>query len=139
MEHDREAALSAARNIHNPRGSSGSRNQSRESSRGREESREARKSAAQPTPTTVVPKELSEEQMERKTKSTMDEYLHLHDLKEAITCVKELESPGSLHLFVYHALNHVLEKTKQGRQMTGSLLHNLVKTGIITVDQYLRG
>lgn len=138
MEHDREAALAAARIL----GGGGSRNQSRESSGGRDDSRETRpliQQQQQPVVAAASKKELSLEDLERKSKSTLDEYLHINDMKEAILCVKEMQSPCLLHLFVYHSVNHVLEKTKQARHMTGTLLHDLVKKNIISVDQYLQG
>jgi len=50
-----------------------------------------------------------------------------------------MEVPAQLHMFVYHAINHVLERSKQGRQMTGALLHDLVKTNVLSVKQYLKG
>jgi len=53
----------------------GSRNQSRDSSRNRE---------TPPEPEVKASKELSDEEMEKKTKAIMDEYLHLQDLKVGV-------------------------------------------------------
>lgn len=54
-------------------------------------------------------------------------------------CVKELESPKSIYMFVNHALSHVLEKSNQARSRAGTLLHDLVKQKVLTVDQYIQG
>ncbi|XP_023365480.1 eukaryotic translation initiation factor 4 gamma 3, partial [Otolemur garnettii] len=43
---------------------------------------------------------LSEEEMERKSKSIIDEFLHINDFKEAMQCVEELNAHGLLHIFV---------------------------------------
>jgi len=148
MEQDREAAIAAARSIH-----SGAPNQSRESSRdgrfgggaNRSDSREAqrrpppaataaaaRQASADKSPTQTV------EEVKRKTVALLDEYLHLKDLSEAVECVKEIE-PSLIHVFVNEIINGVLEKTSQGRQMVGQLLHDLVKTGKLNVEQYIQG
>ena len=58
------------------RQTSGSRNQSRDSSRNREVQRDEQKLVP-----ATAPKELSETEIEKKTKAIMDEYLHIHDLK----------------------------------------------------------
>lgn len=60
-------------------------------------------------------------------------------LQEAIECVKEMESPKQLNVFVARALEHVLERSAQARKMTGNLMHDLVKRNVLTVDQYLIG
>ena len=151
MEQEREAALAAVRNIAS--GGPSSRNQSRESSRdgrpgqGRSDSREARRSsqrvapapaAAAAPPPAEEKKSQTPEEVERKTRSLLDEYLHLHDLNEAIACVQEIDSTH-MHLFVMTIVNSVLERTQQGRQMVGNLLHDLVKKRVLTVEQYLQG
>jgi len=78
------------------------------------------------------------EEVERKTKAILDEYLSNHELEEAVLCVREIE-PASIHLFVYHIINNVLERTQKGRELVGNLLHDLVKKQVLTVDQYLQG
>ena len=153
MEQEREAALAAVRNIDS--GGPSSRNQSRESSRdghpgqGRSDSREAWRSsqrvapapaeaAAAAPPPAEEKKAQTPEEVERKIKSLLNEYLHLHDLNEAIACVREIDSTH-MHLFVMTIVNSVLETTQQGRQMVSNLLHDLVKKKVLTVDQYLQG
>jgi translation initiation factor 4G len=84
-------------------------------------------------------RELSPDEIEKKTKSLMEEYLHLNDLKEATECVKELNSPKSLHLFVYHSLMLNLERSPQARQRTGALLHHLIKNRVLSNSQCVEG
>ena len=54
-------------------------------------------------------------------------------------CVKELESPKSMHIVVSKSLELVLERSKQARERTGNLMHDLVKNNMLTVDQYIQG
>jgi translation initiation factor 4G len=147
QEQDRESALSAVRSLvggtaPGQRTPTGSRNQSRDSSRSRDVDRDAE---AMPPPSVPPPssgqtaKGLTDQEMEKKTIAVMDEYLHINDLKEAILCIKELESPRNMHLFVYHAINHVLERSPQARKQTGNLLHDVVKQNILSCQTYVRG
>ena len=81
---------------------------------------------------------LTPEQVERKTRATIDEYLSLDDLTEAVECVKEIDS-SKLDAFAHCAFGHVLAKTTQARQMTGRLFHRLITSKILTVDQFIKG
>lgn len=55
-----------------------------------------------------------------------------------IECMKEI--PATLrHAFVHFAINHVLERSGVARRLTGTLLHDLVKKDVLTIDQYLQG
>ncbi|XP_071091109.1 eukaryotic translation initiation factor 4 gamma 3-like isoform X2 [Haliotis cracherodii] len=119
------------RSIVSGRATPPSRNASREGSRTR-----SSQEVERPAPSM---KELTEDEMEKKTYSIVDEYLHMQDRKEAIQCVQELNSPKTIHFFVYFAINHVLERSKQARQQTGHLLHDLINQKIISVDTYLLG
>jgi translation initiation factor 4G len=88
----------------------------------------------------VVQQEMSTEELERKTKSIMEEYLHLNDIKEAELCVRELSArTKSMQTFVYNALTLNLERSTQARQMTGTLLYHVIKHGIITLIDYVQG
>ncbi|XP_067659282.1 eukaryotic translation initiation factor 4 gamma 1-like [Haliotis asinina] len=131
QESERERAIASARSIVSGRATPPSGNTSREGSRTR-----SSQEVERPAPSL---KELSEEEMEKKTYSIVDEYLHIQDRKEAIQCVQELNSPKTIHFFVYFAINHVLERSKQARQQTGHLLHDLINQKIISVDTYLQG
>lgn len=143
QEQDRESALSAVRSLVSGGGQrtpTGSRNQSRDSSRSRDIDRDAE---AMPPPATPqsgpAAKGISDDEMAKKTIAVMDEYLHINDLKEAVLCIKELESPKNIHLFVTNAINHVLERSPQARKQTGSLLHDVVKQNVISVQSYIQG
>ncbi|XP_078338114.1 eukaryotic translation initiation factor 4 gamma 1-like isoform X6 [Crassostrea virginica] len=136
MEQEKERALAAVRDVvggqTTPR-----QGQSRESSRGREPHRMDIEKSSKPAPPAA--KELTEEEIEKKTKTILDEYLHVHDMKEAILCVEELKSPSVMHCFVSSAVNHVLERSTIARNQTGLLLHDLVKKGVLSVPVYIQG
>lgn len=95
--------------------------------------------AVSASPSNAVEVEFSPEEMEKKTKSLMEEYLHINDIKEATECVKELGSSSSLHLFVYHSQLLNLERTPQARQRVGTLLHHLIKNKVLSANQYIEG
>ena len=59
---------------------SGSRDTSRDSSRNRQQSRERPGEFKEPAPP-AIPKELTEAEVEKKTKAIMEEYLHIQDMK----------------------------------------------------------
>ncbi|GFY43048.1 eukaryotic translation initiation factor 4 gamma 3 [Trichonephila inaurata madagascariensis] len=77
--------------------------------------------------------------IERKTKPLIDEFLHNNDFEEAIKCVTELASPTNVHMFITYAINQVLERSSQARYSLGQLLYSLLKKKIITFDQYKNG
>ncbi|XP_055935890.1 eukaryotic translation initiation factor 4 gamma 3-like isoform X2 [Argiope bruennichi] len=83
--------------------------------------------------------EYNEDDMERKTKPLIDEFLHNNDFEEAIKCVTELASPNTVHMFINAAINQVLERSSQARYSLGQLLSSLLKKKIITFDQYKKG
>ena len=63
----------------------------------------------------------------------------MYNLQEAILCVKELQSPKNIHMFVTSAMNQVLERSMQARQQCGGLLRDLVKQEVITEKSYVKG
>lgn len=129
QEQEREKAIAAVKSL----GISQSAEVTpRERSRGREPEKE------RPSPVTTQQPELSSDEIDKKTKAILDEYLHIQDMKEAVTCVKELP-PANHANFCANALNHVLERSEVARRQTGHLLHDLVKNSIITVDSYIKG
>ncbi|KFM57183.1 Eukaryotic translation initiation factor 4 gamma 3, partial [Stegodyphus mimosarum] len=83
--------------------------------------------------------ELSEDDVEKKTKPLIDEFLHNGDFEEAIKCVTELASPTTVHYFINSAINQVLERSSQSRYLLGQLLCSLEKKKIITLEQYKKG
>ena len=136
QEQEKERALAAVRSIAGGQ-TTPREGPSRESSRGREPRDGSFKEPEKPAPAAVI--QLTEDEMIKKTHAILDEYLHLQDIKEAITCVEELNSSPLIHVFVSECLNQVLERSNVARRHTGLFLHNLVKKSIITDKQYLQG
>ena len=77
--------------------------------------------------------------MEKKAKAILEEYLGIQDLKEAITCVQELDSPSTIHMFVYTCFAEVIEKSASHRHKAGSLLYELVARKVLSLDTYYKG
>uniref|UniRef100_A0A8C5EGH6 Eukaryotic translation initiation factor 4 gamma 1-like n=1 Tax=Gouania willdenowi TaxID=441366 RepID=A0A8C5EGH6_GOUWI len=93
-----------------------------------------------PTPPPSLPNpSLSEEEMEKKSKAIIDEYLHITDLKEALQCVAELNSASMLYVFVRQGLESTLERSTTVREHLGLLLYQLVKVGTLPTEQYYKG
>ncbi|KAK3539279.1 hypothetical protein QTP86_033472, partial [Hemibagrus guttatus] len=82
---------------------------------------------------------LSEEEMEKKSTAIMEEYLHINDLKEAVQCVKELNSTSVLFVFVRNAVELAFDRSAVAREHTGLLLHKLISSRVLTPEQYFRG
>lgn len=83
--------------------------------------------------------DLSEDDIEKKTKPLIDEFLHNADFEEAEKCVMELASPTTVQYFIYFAINQVLERSSQTRYLLGQLLYSLVKKEIVSLEQYKKG
>ncbi|KAK9523209.1 hypothetical protein VZT92_019616 [Zoarces viviparus] len=93
-----------------------------------------------PTPPPSLPKPaLSEEELEKKSKAIIEEYLHINALKEALQCVTELNSASQLDVFVRICVNSTLERSTIARERAGLLLHHLVKAGVLPSEQYYKG
>ncbi|KAM8953607.1 eukaryotic translation initiation factor 4 gamma 1 isoform 2-T2 [Pelodytes ibericus] len=82
---------------------------------------------------------LSEDELERKAKAILEEYLHLNDMKEALQCVQELNSPTLLFIFVRNGIESTLERSTIARERMGLLLCQLVKAGTLSREQYYQG
>uniref|UniRef100_A0A665XER5 Eukaryotic translation initiation factor 4 gamma, 3a n=1 Tax=Echeneis naucrates TaxID=173247 RepID=A0A665XER5_ECHNA len=82
---------------------------------------------------------LSEEEIERKSKSIIDEFLHINDYKEAIQCVDELDLGSELHTFVRVGVESTLERSQITRDHMGQLLFQLVQQGILPKPQFYKG
>uniref|UniRef100_A0A667XY46 Eukaryotic translation initiation factor 4 gamma 3 n=1 Tax=Myripristis murdjan TaxID=586833 RepID=A0A667XY46_9TELE len=82
---------------------------------------------------------VSEEEMERKSKSIIDEFLHINDYKEAVQCVDELDLPSHLHIFVRVGVESTLERSQITRDHMGQLLFQLVQQGILPKSQFYKG
>ncbi|NXW18746.1 IF4G1 factor, partial [Circaetus pectoralis] len=104
----------------------------------RDRSRETIKQ--EPAPPASSPKPaLSEEELEKKSKAIIEEYLHINDMKEALQCVQELGSPSSLYIFVQNGIESTLERSTISREHMGVLLCQLVKAGTLSKEQYYKG
>ncbi|NWU20282.1 IF4G1 factor, partial [Dyaphorophyia castanea] len=103
----------------------------------RDRSRETIKQ--EPTPPATSKPALSEEELEKKSKAIIEEYLHINDMKEALQCVQELGSPSSLYIFVQNGIESTLERSTISREHMGALLCQLVKAGTLSKEQYYKG
>ncbi|NWW61716.1 IF4G1 factor, partial [Ifrita kowaldi] len=104
----------------------------------RDRSRETIKQEPTPPATSTKPM-LSEEELEKKSKAIIEEYLHINDMKEALQCVQELGSPSSLYIFVQNGIESTLERSTISREHMGALLCQLVKAGTLSKEQYYKG
>ncbi|NXV19916.1 IF4G1 factor, partial [Cepphus grylle] len=94
----------------------------------------------EPAPPAASPKPtLSEEELEKKSKAIIEEYLHINDMKEALQCVQELGSPSLLYIFVQNGIESTLERSTISREHMGVLLCQLVKAGTLAKEQYYKG
>lgn len=91
-----------------------------------------------PTPQPSKPA-MTEEEVEKKSKAIIEEYLHINDLKEALQCVAELNSASLLFVFVRMGLEQTLERSTIAREHMGQLLHQLVKAETLPPQQYYKG
>ncbi|KAF7695915.1 hypothetical protein HF521_006009 [Silurus meridionalis] len=82
---------------------------------------------------------LSEEEMEKQSKSIIEEYLHANDYKEALHCVKELDQGRMLYLFVRVGVETTLERKQITRDQMGHLFHRLLQAGILSASQFFKG
>uniref|UniRef100_A0A8C3XFZ6 Eukaryotic translation initiation factor 4 gamma 1 n=1 Tax=Cyanoderma ruficeps TaxID=181631 RepID=A0A8C3XFZ6_9PASS len=104
----------------------------------RDRSRETIKQEPTPPATSTKPA-LSEEELEKKSKAIIEEYLHINDMKEALQCVQELGSPSSLYIFVQNGIESTLERSTISREHMGALLCQLVKAGTLSKEHYYKG
>ncbi|XP_054981735.1 eukaryotic translation initiation factor 4 gamma 1 isoform X1 [Sorex araneus] len=105
----------------------------------RDRGRDAVKREAALPPASPPKAALSEEELEKKSKAIIEEYLHLNDMKEAVQCVQELASPSLLFIFVRHGVESTLERSSVAREHMGRLLHQLICAGHLSTAQYYRG
>uniref|UniRef100_A0A3Q3G4S0 Eukaryotic translation initiation factor 4 gamma 1 n=1 Tax=Kryptolebias marmoratus TaxID=37003 RepID=A0A3Q3G4S0_KRYMA len=96
--------------------------------------------AAAPSPHQIPTKpSLTEGEVDKKSTAIIEEYLHINDMKEALQCVRELDSTELLFVFVRNGLESTLERSTIAREHMGQLLHQLIKTGILPKQQYFKG
>ncbi|CAH7440142.1 Eif4g3 [Phodopus roborovskii] len=82
---------------------------------------------------------LSEEEVERKSKSIIDEFLHINDFKEATQCIEELSAQGPLHIFVKVGVEFTLERSQITRDHMGHLLYQLVQSEKLSKQDFFKG
>uniref|UniRef100_A0A8C4M6F1 Eukaryotic translation initiation factor 4 gamma 3 n=1 Tax=Equus asinus TaxID=9793 RepID=A0A8C4M6F1_EQUAS len=104
----------------------------------RSKTRESAKSEIPATSASDKPT-LSEEEMERKSKSIIDEFLHINDFKEAMQCVEELNAQGLLHVFVRMGVESTLERSQITRDHMGQLLYQLVQSEKLSKQDFFKG
>ncbi|KAJ8264847.1 hypothetical protein COCON_G00139460 [Conger conger] len=82
---------------------------------------------------------LSEEELEKKSKAIIDEFLHINDYKEAVQCVEELDQAAQLSVFVRVGVESTLERSQITRDHMGHLLSLLLQSGTLAKSQYFKG
>ncbi|KAJ8357843.1 hypothetical protein SKAU_G00206370 [Synaphobranchus kaupii] len=101
--------------------------------------RETAPMAPPPAPPGPLKPAMSEEDMERKSKAIIEEYLHINEMKEALQCVQEMNAAQLLFVFVRTGIESTLERSSITRQHMGLLLHQLVKAATLSPQQYYKG
>ncbi|NWS27853.1 IF4G3 factor, partial [Polioptila caerulea] len=104
----------------------------------RSKAKESAKPEAPPAPVQEKPS-LSEEEIERKCKSIIDEFLHINDFKEAMQCVEELSAQSLLPVFVRTGVESTLERSQLTRDHLGQLLHQLLQAGKLSKQDFFKG
>ncbi|NXA71581.1 IF4G3 factor, partial [Thryothorus ludovicianus] len=104
----------------------------------RSKAKESAKPEAPPAPVQEKPS-LSEEEVERKCKAIIDEFLHINDFKEAMQCVEELSAQSLLPVFVRTGVESTLERSQVTRDHLGQLLHQLVQSGKLNKQDFFKG
>ncbi|NXT65586.1 IF4G3 factor, partial [Chaetops frenatus] len=104
----------------------------------RNKAKESAKPEAPPAPVQEKPS-LSEEEIERKCKSIIDEFLHINDFKEAVQCVEELSAQNLLPVFVRVGVESTLERSQSTRDHMGQLLHQLLQSGKLSKQDFFKG
>ncbi|XP_029938432.1 eukaryotic translation initiation factor 4 gamma 3-like [Salarias fasciatus] len=94
-------------------------------------------SAVEPVASTPTRPALSADQAERKSRSIVEEFLHLKDFKEAVECVEELHLDQQLHIFV--GVELTLEWSQSSREEMGQLLSQLLQRGTLPKMQFCKG
>eukprot|EP01018_Ginkgo_biloba_P036008 Gb_34750 [translate_table: standard] len=80
----------------------------------------------------------SSAELYKKSKSLLEEYFNIRDLKEAMQCVQELQSPEYHADFVQQAISMALEQKEQHVDLVGKLLEFLYSNKILS-HRDLRG
>ncbi|KAG8444977.1 hypothetical protein GDO86_009936 [Hymenochirus boettgeri] len=89
--------------------------------------------------TPTIEPSMSEDELEKKSRAIIEEYLHINDMKEALQCVVELNSSSLLFIFVRNGIESTLERSAIAREHMGILLYQLVKVETLSKEQYYKG
>ncbi|XP_069096175.1 eukaryotic translation initiation factor 4 gamma 3 isoform X10 [Pleurodeles waltl] len=82
---------------------------------------------------------LPEDEMEKKSKAIIDEFLHINDFKEAMQCVEELLMQGPMSVFVRVGVESTLERSQITRDHMGQLFHQLVQADKLDKEDFFKG
>lgn len=87
----------------------------------------------------VVEKKLSEEELQERVDSLLEEYLQSQEIEEAGLCVKELNSPSSHFQVVYKGLCFAIEKKDKEVNLMMKLFTYLFHEKILQDVDFLKG
>lgn len=79
------------------------------------------------------------QELEKKSKACIEEFLSVCDYNEAYQCICELFHPSTVSVFVSVAYDTVLEGPAKARKDVGQLLSDLVRKQILSHTEYLGG
>ncbi|XP_046850819.1 eukaryotic translation initiation factor 4 gamma 3-like isoform X3 [Xenia sp. Carnegie-2017] len=87
----------------------------------------------------MVNESLSEEELAKKTIALIDKYANIKDIKEAVACFTDLNSPSLHYFFVSTSVEYTYEKSMKVRGDTGRLLAELLSLNKLSKEQLLKG
>jgi hypothetical protein len=82
---------------------------------------------------------LTDEELEAKTEVLIEEYFASSDTAEAITCIRELNSPRYAPDIVNKALSMSLERNERDREAITKLFSELYKDGVFLSEHFEKG
>merc|ERR1712226_1184748 len=81
----------------------------------------------------------TKEEVHKKTKALLEEYLSICDEKEAVSCVAEALAPSTVKLFVQGGVNMLLDKKDKDRSQIGTSFAKLMEKGYMLPTQLREG
>ena len=82
---------------------------------------------------------LSIDELHTKSEEILEELFSSGEIKEAVTCVKELSSPSFMSEFVSKAIGIALEKKESDRETVTKLFFSLLEEEVISSSQFTKG
>ncbi|EFX79526.1 hypothetical protein DAPPUDRAFT_225020 [Daphnia pulex] len=82
---------------------------------------------------------VTDDEIERKSRSILGEYFTIEKIEDAVLAMKEWLHPSTIARFINQCLLHVLERSKQERRATGALLKEMVKRKLINSSDLMEG